>query len=144
MVLENNKVAALGNFAAITASGFDIVEILQSQNKAMSKDLSKTVKQRAEQAGVELEIEMSPEPNVESEDVKEGNLDELKIMSQKTEKVNLIVDEEQDTGAVTFTDVQNFLSYSYGCLSYPIFLFVGTLSSVLQLYSTFFLAEWTS
>ena len=140
MVLEDNKVAALGNFAAITASGFDIVEILQSQNKAMSKDLSKTVKQRAEQAGVELEIEMSPEPNVESEDVKEGNLDELKILSQKTEKVNLIVDEEQDTGAVTFTDVQNFLSYSYGCLSYPIFLFVGTLSSVLQLYSTFFLA----
>jgi hypothetical protein len=144
MVLEDNKVAALGNFAAITASGFDIVEILQSQNKAMSKDLSKTVKQRAEQAGVELEIEMSPEPNVESEDAKEGNLDELKILSQKTEKVNLIVDEEQDTGAVTFTDVQNFLSYSYGCLSYPIFLFVGTLSSVLQLYSTFFLAEWTS
>ena len=71
-------------------------------------------------------------------------MDELKIVSQKTEKVNLIVDEEQDTGAVNFTDVQNHLSYSYGWLSYPIFLFVGTLSAVLQLYSTFFLAEWTS
>ena len=55
-------------------------------------------------------------------------------------KVDLIVDEEQDTGAVTFKDLQNYLSYSYGCFSYPMFLVVVTLCAVLQLYATYFLA----
>ena len=39
MVLKDNKVAAHGDFTEITSAGFNIVEILQSHNKALNKEL---------------------------------------------------------------------------------------------------------
>lgn len=83
MVLKENKVAACGDFAEITRAGFNIVEILQSHNKALNKEIADTkalgkdkktksllkkLSSRAQEHGVKLdldvELEESPEPKL--------------------------------------------------------------------------------
>ena len=44
MVLKENRVSAFGDFAEITQAGFNIVEILQSQNKALNNEISEKSK----------------------------------------------------------------------------------------------------
>jgi hypothetical protein len=38
LVLKDNKQAVFGDFETLTKAGFDIMEILQSQNKALKEN----------------------------------------------------------------------------------------------------------
>ena len=61
---------------------------------------------------------------------------------KKENKVNLIIAEEQQTGDITFQDLRNYFSYSYGNWSFVIIACIATLASFIQLYSTYYLADW--
>ena len=51
--------------------------------------------------------------------------------------------EEADTGDVKFSDLQAYLSFSFGNWSYLLYFFFGLGSALLQLYTTFFISWWT-
>lgn len=100
LVLKDNKQVAYGDFKAITESGFDITEILQSHNKALNEEI------RAVDA-LDCSIPMKPKKlDPLGKTIKSGERRKEEDVDPKDEKkVNLIIAEEQDTGGINFADL---------------------------------------
>ena len=56
----------------------------------------------------------------------------------------MIIEEEADTGDVTIGDLNNYLSFSFGCWSYWMYFIFGLVSALLQLYTTYFVSDWSN
>ena len=55
---------------------------------------------------------------------------------------DLIIAEEVEKGSVTLEDVNAYLAYSYGGWSYTWYFVFSAVSGTLQLYTTYFVAQW--
>lgn len=115
---------------------------------AESKKIVKELVKAASSAGLELSLQKqltSESPTKLDEKALERELfpDEDSPKKKKEgEETDLIVAEEAETGEVTIQDLNNYLGYSFGCCSYWLYFSFGLISSILQLYTTYFVSVW--
>ena len=58
--------------------------------------------------------------------------------------MNLVEEEEQVTGNVTFKDYKTYINYSMGVCGIILYFIVCSSAVIAQLYMSLFLADWAS
>jgi hypothetical protein len=166
MIVDDGKQKMLGTAGEIEAQGFDVNEIMQSYTQTLKKkekskeeDEEKQKKLLMEKAGFD-ESEMArklaflkkitDEHVAIQEQAKADRALELskspsKDQPEEKTKVADLIDKEADIPkSVGFSDYRNLLSFGAGWFGMLIWVFVVVTTSLLQLSTSFTLANWTT
>jgi hypothetical protein len=120
----------------------DKKKFVDEKIKEVKRLASNALSNAGNTTGNENQEEDSPNKIKEEDLFKE---EDLKLKENKSKApTDLIVKEDVDTGDVTIADLNNYLSFSYGCCSYFGYFFMGLSSALLQLYTTYYVSLWTN
>ena len=137
LLIKEGKVAKLGSYAEITATGFNIKDILDTFNQTMKTGNSAGAK---EKHSAEKKVEEKP---------KEA-LSKVETTTQATQgavekkQADLVVAEERLDGNVGWQDYKNLFSFSIGVTAIFLYIFVALAASVVQLGPSWSIAKLTA
>ena len=138
----------LGTYEEITETGFNISEILDSYNKAMTvsdnKEAKKeflTEKDQKKKDQDRPAVGNTTKKIVEEEEEAEEEGKEKKEKEKQQE--DLIVAEEKMEGGVGLKDFVNLFSFSVGSSAIVIYIILSIICAALQLAPSYILSSWT-
>lgn len=154
----------LGSHEELEQQGFDANEIMQNYTQSLQKAQSskeEEEKQRqlsiAEKAAIDEETrtkrllqlkQITEKHAIEKEKYRQAHANDVVEEADDKKKgqapAELIVDEEPLPGTIGIVDYRNLVSFGPKCWGFLIFFFVVITTSLMQLATSFTLANWTS
>ena len=136
----------MGTYEDITASGFNIADILDSFNQASKDKGEKANKFKSEAASPSkiLDAEKSEAKKSESEKKKLENLETQDgSTGKKKAEVEMIAPEIKHEGGIKLQDFVDLFSFSIGNFGIFLYCLFSITCAVLQLVPSYVLAEWS-
>lgn len=139
MLLKGGSVSSYGTYEELTATGYNIKDILDSYNNSMTQknageDKQKFTDEKKKTAG---EIEKDKK-------VDEAKKDAAKDKDKTHDAAkDLIVEEDKFDEGVGVRDYLNLFSFSIGCWALLIFAIISIVSAALQLAPSYLLVIWS-